>query len=163
MIRPLRTVPRPAARPLVLLGLGLTLFAAGCGNGDNEAATLDTTADTSNTLAGGSIHDQMTAMNDRMVSELGTAGAGYDDRFIDLMIVHHQGAVAMARDAMNKAERPELRAMADSMIRMQEIEIRRLAAMRTGGTNHAAGGGGAGYGTDTTGAAGTGTSGTTGR
>jgi predicted outer membrane protein len=157
MIRPLRTVPHLAAPPLVLLVLGFVIsFAAGCGNGnDDGAATLDTAADTAN-MAGGSVHDQMTAMNDRMVQELGAAGAGYDDRFIDLMIVHHQGAVARARDALNKAERPELRAMADSMIRMQEAEISRLAAMRTGGTMDAPGSGGMGMDT-------TGTSGTTGR
>lgn len=161
MIRPLRkaALPRAPRRVLLLALASLLPFLAGCGNqGTADEVNVGTAADTSD-LASGSIHDQMMAMNDRMVQELGAAGTGdFDNRFIDLMIAHHQGAVALARDASARAQRPEVRAMADSMARAQELEISRLAAMRTGGT----GGTGAGTGTGTGGTMGSDTSGTTG-
>jgi uncharacterized protein (DUF305 family) len=52
----------------------------------------------------------------------------YDQRFITAMISHHQGAVAMARDAQTRTERPELRQLADAIIRAQAAEIKLLQA-----------------------------------
>lgn len=56
--------------------------------------------------------------------------APYDAQFIDDMIVHHQGAVDMAKDALNQAQRPELRAMAMSIIDAQNAEIQQMRAWR---------------------------------
>jgi uncharacterized protein (DUF305 family) len=65
-----------------------------------------------------------------MVRELGPADSSYDDRFIDMMIPHHQGAIDMARDARDKAQHPELRALADSIIAAQDREIRQMEEWR---------------------------------
>ena len=38
-----------------------------------------------------------------------TASQPYDALFIDSMIVHHEGAITMARQALQSADRPEIR------------------------------------------------------
>ena len=46
-----------------------------------------------------------------------------DARFIDMMVPHHQGAVEMAKIAMDRSERPEIQEMANAIISSQEEEI----------------------------------------
>ena len=107
------------------------LLLAGCGDrADGPGEDAGTAGqDTSHAMTR-DLHADMRAMNDRMVQDLGPADSTYDDRFIDMMIPHHQGAIAMARDAREKAQHPELRALADSMIAVQEREIRQLEEWR---------------------------------
>lgn len=50
----------------------------------------------------------------------------FDLEFIRQMIPHHEGAVLMAKAAVKDSERPELRAMAESIIKSQESEIARM-------------------------------------
>src|SRR5687767_14398870 len=46
----------------------------------------------------------------------------YDALFIDSMIIHHQGAIKMANQTLNEATRPEIKAMAEAVIKAQEAE-----------------------------------------
>ncbi len=66
---------------------------------------------------------EMRAMNARMTASLGPKDAGYEDRFITMMIPHHQGAIDMAKDALEKATHPELKQFARAIIVAQEKEI----------------------------------------
>jgi len=50
-------------------------------------------------------------------------GAAYDKTFLANMIVHHQGAVAMAQLALTNAKHQELKDMANSIISAQSGEI----------------------------------------
>lgn len=60
-----------------------------------------------------------------------SAGDGpYDATFIDSMIVHHEGAIAMANQALQSAERPEIRAMAEAIIAAQQNEIDQMTNWR---------------------------------
>ncbi|MBX9622641.1 MAG: DUF305 domain-containing protein [Gemmataceae bacterium] len=72
----------------------------------------------------------MRQMNEKMVKALGGKDAEYEKRFIDMMIPHHEGAVRMAKDALEHATRPELKAMAKKMVDDQEKEIDQLKAWR---------------------------------
>lgn len=54
----------------------------------------------------------------------------FDAQFIDGMIVHHLGAVAMAEQVLEESERPELRAMAEEIIATQSEEIEQMTAWR---------------------------------
>jgi uncharacterized protein (DUF305 family) len=53
-----------------------------------------------------------------------------DERFIDAMAPHHQGAVDMARVALVNAEHPEIRQLAENVISSQEAEIEELRSIR---------------------------------
>ena len=68
--------------------------------------------------------DQMQTM--MMNQDLGTADAEFDLRFIDAMIRHHQGAVTMAKDALTKTKQPEIKSLAQDIIRSQEGEIQQM-------------------------------------
>jgi uncharacterized protein (DUF305 family) len=73
----------------------------------------------------------MDEMNRQMVAHLGTADSTYDDRFIDMMIPHHRGAVMMAQDAVAKATRTEIKNLAQKIINDQNREIAKLEAWRS--------------------------------
>ena len=70
-------------------------------------------------------------MNHSMSMNLGPADANYDLRFIDGMILHHQGAVVMAQEAQQKSTRPELKKLAADIITAQQKEIAQMKAWRT--------------------------------
>ena len=55
----------------------------------------------------------------------------FDLAFIDMMIPHHEGAVAMAKVALERGEHEEIRAMAEEIISAQDTEITQLQAWRT--------------------------------
>lgn len=53
-----------------------------------------------------------------------------DERFIDAMVPHHEGAVEMARVALKNAEHPEIEQLAENIISAQEAEIRELRSIK---------------------------------
>ena len=57
-------------------------------------------------------------------------GKDFDLHFIDMMIPHHEGAVKMARELLQKGEHAELKNMANEIIREQEAEIRQMQAWK---------------------------------
>ncbi len=58
-----------------------------------------------------------------MRMSLGKADAGFDVRFLDSMIPHHQGAVTMAQDLLLKSKRPQMKKFAQNIIKSQQVEI----------------------------------------
>ncbi len=58
-----------------------------------------------------------------MSMSLGKADAGFDVRFLDAMIPHHQGAVTMGQDLLKKSKRPQMQKLAQSIIKSQQTEI----------------------------------------
>ncbi|BAY09692.1 DUF305 domain-containing protein [Calothrix sp. NIES-2098] len=70
-------------------------------------------------------------MNHSMAMDLGPADANYDLRFIDAMIPHHQGAILMAKEAQQKSKRPEIKKLADEIIKAQNQEISQMKQWRT--------------------------------
>ncbi len=64
-------------------------------------------------------HKQSMMMN----MSLGKADAGFDRRFLDGMIPHHQGAVTMGQDLLQKSKRPQMKKLAQNIISSQQSEI----------------------------------------
>ena len=54
----------------------------------------------------------------------------FDRAFIDMMIPHHEGAVTMAEQLLEKGEQPELRKMAQEIIDAQTKEIEQMREWR---------------------------------
>ncbi|BCL33646.1 DUF305 domain-containing protein [Nostoc sp. MS1] len=69
--------------------------------------------------------------NHSMAMDLGPADANYDLRFIDAMIMHHQGAVDMANVAQQKSKRKEIKQLATNIIKAQNQEISQMKQWRT--------------------------------
>lgn len=68
-------------------------------------------------------HTMDSAMSGMTSALEGKRGADFDHAFIDEMIVHHEGAVAMAEAALERAEREEVKALAREIIAAQTREI----------------------------------------
>ena len=58
-------------------------------------------------------------------------GATFDQQFIDMMVPHHESAIAMAEIAQQRAEQPELRTLADEIVAAQSTEIKQLTDWRS--------------------------------
>ena len=52
--------------------------------------------------------------------------AAFDRLFIEMMVPHHQGALEMAQIAVERAEHPEVQAMAAEILETQSIEIEQM-------------------------------------
>jgi uncharacterized protein (DUF305 family) len=77
-------------------------------------------------------HDQMdhgsTGMGSgEMVMENGKYA---DERFIDAMVPHHQGAIEMAQVASEKSENPRIKELAGNIIVAQKQEIEQMKQWR---------------------------------
>lgn len=58
-------------------------------------------------------------------------GTSFDVEFVKQMIPHHEGAAVMSREALTKAEHPELKNFANQIIREQEAEIKQMQNWQT--------------------------------
>ncbi|MDZ4877987.1 MAG: hypothetical protein CLLPBCKN_007422 [Chroococcidiopsis cubana SAG 39.79] len=65
-----------------------------------------------------------------MMMDLGTADAQFDLRFMNAMIAHHEGAVMMAQDALQKSKRPEIKQLANEIVTSQQKEIAQMMQWR---------------------------------
>src|ERR687885_121083 len=72
--------------------------------------------------------EQMQAM--MMKGNLGAADAEFDLRFLNAMIPHHQGALVMAKDVLNKSKRPEMKQLAQDILTSQQQEIDQMKQWR---------------------------------
>lgn len=60
-------------------------------------------------------------------AEVPSTGAGeFDEQFINMMVPHHQGAVEMAKIALERAEHQEIKDMASAILSGQETEIQQM-------------------------------------
>jgi uncharacterized protein (DUF305 family) len=53
-----------------------------------------------------------------------------DEAFIDAMVPHHQGAIAMAKVALKNAEHQEIRELSHNIISSQQTEIEELKSIK---------------------------------
>ncbi|KPV54740.1 hypothetical protein SE17_01805 [Kouleothrix aurantiaca] len=62
-------------------------------------------------------------MNRDQMRQMMGANADFDRMFLQMMIPHHQAAISMAQQALNQAEHPELKTLAQSIVTTQQAEI----------------------------------------
>jgi uncharacterized protein (DUF305 family) len=74
----------------------------------------------------------MDSMMQSMTGDLvGKTGIDFDQAFLSGMIVHHQGAVAMAEMVLKQTTNPELIKLANDIIKAQTTEINQMKSWQT--------------------------------
>ncbi len=78
-------------------------------------------------------HDEMHGMmsDDDLSSLGGLTGPAFDTAFAEMMIRHHEGAIAMAEVVLTDGTDPEVRALAEAVITAQQAEIDELLSLQT--------------------------------
>lgn len=66
--------------------------------------------------------EQMTALEQ-------ASGAAFDKKWMDMMIEHHQGAIAMANTELAQGVNPDAKALAQSIVTAQQTEIDHMRTM----------------------------------
>ena len=82
----------------------------------------------------------LAAANDRMMAAMSDKAVVYlgdpDVDFRTHMIPHHKGAVGMAKVALQYSKDPEIRKLAEDIIKAQDVEIAQMESfLRKRGTN----------------------------
>jgi uncharacterized protein (DUF305 family) len=113
-------------------GTALITACSSTAQSDKQAQASNITTEVSNKQHGGMNHEGMQHGNMNHNMDLGAADANYDLRFIDGMIPHHEGAVVMAKEALQKSQRPEIKKLANEIIKAQDKEIKELKQWRKG-------------------------------
>jgi uncharacterized protein (DUF305 family) len=117
------------------------MLLAACG----APAAQTSTAPTADAMAGmdhssmpgmGSTAESMAGMDNSSMEGMDhgvipAEGQPYDAAFIDSMIVHHEGAIIMANQALEQAERQEIKDLANEIVSAQEAEIGQMKEWRT--------------------------------
>ncbi|MBR8832493.1 MAG: DUF305 domain-containing protein [Stigonema ocellatum SAG 48.90 = DSM 106950] len=96
----------------------------------NSAQSQNQVGNATATNVGDKQMDHGGMMNHNMAMDLGPADANYDLRFIDAMTPHHQGGVSMAKVAQEKSQRPQIKNLANDIIKAQNQEIAELKQWR---------------------------------
>lgn len=73
--------------------------------------------------------DSMKGMDMSSLSSL--KGVDFDLAFIKQMIPHHEGALTMAKEALQKSTKPEIKTLAAALIKAQEAEIKQMKEWQT--------------------------------
>lgn len=123
-----------------LLSAGLIACTGTSANIQSSSEAQDAEAQETQVAAGhganhGTSHGADMPMNEGMGHEgmhmsLGPQDEQFDLRFIDAMIPHHEGAVEMAQEALEKSDRAEIQGLSQEIIAAQEQEIQQLLEWR---------------------------------
>jgi uncharacterized protein (DUF305 family) len=101
---------------LIITGLFI-LVLGGC----NQSSSTPEAPAAAATNSSATEHDMAGMENDQ---------APFDAQFIDSMIQHHEGAIAMAKQAVAESDRPEIKQLAEGVITAQQREIDQMKAWR---------------------------------
>jgi uncharacterized protein (DUF305 family) len=115
---------------LSVLLLTLAILLASCGGADGGDAKSDdhSNKDKANGMSGMKGMDH--GSGDMASGMLMRNGKYSDERFIDAMVPHHDGAVDMARVALKNAEHPEIKRLAENIVTTQRDEIKELKSIK---------------------------------
>lgn len=106
----------------ILIAVVVSLLIGG-GIGYTIAPNKDTSMQAPTSQGTLSEHSSQTVNGDMASALKDKKGEALDQAFLDGMIVHHQGAIDMAKIVLASTKRPELKQMAQDIISAQSSEI----------------------------------------
>jgi uncharacterized protein (DUF305 family) len=134
----LKTLLRTALPLALLLTVAFILAACGGAGGGQQGSGSGSEQGTVDKTGGmaGMDHSQMghgtMGMGSRgMARQMVMENGKYSDKaFIDAMVPHHQGAIAMAEVALKNAEHEEIKELSRNIISSQQAEIEELKSIK---------------------------------
>src|SRR4028118_711134 len=112
---------------LLLLALMLVAILALASCANSGSGQEQGSSESENDMQGMAHGSESTDDTSEMLMENGEYS---DERFIDTMVPHHQGAIDMAQVALENAEHPEILVLAEEIVAAQETEIGQLKAIK---------------------------------
>lgn len=100
---------------------------AGGGMGNMDEGRMEREGGSAKEGMKGMDHSKMDGGSGGMVMKNGRYS---DERFIDAMVPHHEGAVDMAEVALKNAEHEQVKRLAEDIVSTQETEIRELKSIK---------------------------------
>jgi uncharacterized protein (DUF305 family) len=110
----------------LIVGFSLGVLVMKCGAGGARMMKGEYGRNESNAPMG--MHGMMQGMTGRLEGKTGDA---FDQAFLDDMVIHHQGAVEMAKLAQDNAGHQEIKDLAGRIIEAQNKEIEDMRSWRT--------------------------------
>jgi uncharacterized protein (DUF305 family) len=121
----LKTLLSKAGLLALLLAIAFLFAACGGAGGANQGS------ESGGGGHGQMDHGQMDMGSGGMIRQMVMEDGKYSDKaFIDAMVPHHQGAVEMARGALDNAEHEEIKQLSRNVISTQRAEIEELKAIK---------------------------------
>lgn len=108
-------------KALLISGIFASTMLAGCAT---------TTLVNSSVQASPLVPGNVATDNYTMTMDLGPKDEDFDLRFIDGMILHHQGAISMAEAALQQSDRNEIKTLAQAIVSAQQGEIEQMQQWR---------------------------------
>ncbi len=120
---------------LAWLLMAIALLVASCGGaggmGNADEGQMEKKERPAKEGMEGMGHSKMDGGSGGMASGMMMKNGEYsDERFIDAMVPHHQGAVEMAQVALKNAEHEEVKQLSEDIVTAQEAEIEELKAIK---------------------------------
>jgi uncharacterized protein (DUF305 family) len=103
----------------------------GSGSGSEQESAEDSGGGMAGMDHGQMGHGSMGMDSEGMARQMVMENGKYSDKaFIDAMVPHHQGAIAMAEVALDNAEHEEIKELSRNIISSQQAEIEELKAIK---------------------------------
>ena len=114
--------------PALLLAVAFILAACGGAGGGQQGSGSGGMAGMDHSQMG---HGSMGMGSGEMARQMVMENGKYsDERFIDAMVPHHQGAIEMAKVALKNAKHEEIKELSHNIISSQRAEIEELKAIK---------------------------------
>jgi uncharacterized protein (DUF305 family) len=132
----LKTLLRKAWPLALVLAASFILSACGGAGGGQQDSGSGGHGEHGMAENGGMDHDQMghgsiSMGSGGMAKQMVMQNGEYSDRrFIDAMVPHHQGAIAMAQVALKNAEHEEIKKLSRNIVSTQQAEIEELKSIK---------------------------------
>ena len=119
------------ALPLALL-LAVAFLLSACGGAGSDQQGDDSGGGGHGQMDNGQMgHGSMGMGSKGMAKQMVMENGKYSDKaFIDAMVPHHQGAIAMAEVALKNAEHEEIKELSRNIISSQQAEIEELKSIK---------------------------------